>query len=339
MNRTKLILALLFSTVGFAQVGIGTITPNSDSILDLDATNKGLMLPRITTANRPLANATNKGMFIFNVTTNAVEYCDGTTWVSSASSPSIYTSNGTIEAGRVVGVTDHVNFDSNTFYIDGTNNRIGIGTATPGTSLEIATGVANTSGIKLTNLVSGSGIASTGDPIGVDATGNVVKLGASNSNFSAKVALTITGTTANPTKATVRENDFIRYRDLGNNQIEVDFMYSAKSATGSAAGNGDYLFALPGGFSFNATEHPFYTSLTPTELDILVNSVGRVRNANWFVSGYNAASYIVPYDATHFRIMTTEGTGSGYPTAMKSSWYGINYANNGYAGRFIFFKQ
>lgn len=344
MKGTKLILALLFSTVGFAQVGIGTTTPNSDSILDLDATNKGLMLPRVTTANRPIANAANKGMFVFNATTNAIEYCDGATWVSSSSSPSLYTSNGTIGAGRTVGVTDNVNFDSNTFYIDGTNNRVGIGTAAPSTTVEISTGVANTSGVKLTNLVSGSGSVSTGVPIGVDATGNIVKLASASSSFTAKASLTITGTTANPTKATAPENDFIRYRDLGNNEVEVDFLYSSVSGTGATAGTGDYLFALPSGLSFNATEHPYYTSTTPTERDILIFSIGRVRNANWFVGNtfgqqFNAASYIVPYDATRFRIMTTEGTGSGYPTAIKSSNYGLNYPASAYAGRFKFFKQ
>ncbi len=49
----------------------------------------------------------------------------------------IYTANGTIGAGRTAAVADTVNFGSNTFVIDGTNNRVGIGTATPGAQLDI----------------------------------------------------------------------------------------------------------------------------------------------------------------------------------------------------------
>ncbi|KRD09177.1 hypothetical protein ASE21_15155 [Flavobacterium sp. Root901] len=341
MNKTKsikLILALLFHSALFSQVGIGTVTPNADSILDLDSNNKGLMLPRVAAADRPAANAVNKGMFIFNLTTGAIEYCDGTVWISSLSFPTIYNANGTIGSGRLVAITDNINFDSNTFYIDGTNNRIGLGTAAPNTRLEITSGITNASGVRLTNLIAGSGTVSTGEPIGVDAVGNIIKVASSNSNFSSKVPLTITGTAANPTKAAVKQNDFIRYRDLGNNEIEVDFMYSAKSAAGAAAGTGDYLFTLPGGLSFNLTEQPAYTAIPPTAEDTFVYSVGRTRSANWFVNSYNSAAYIVPYNATQFRIITTEGTGSGYPRAIQSS-YGIDYPNNAYGGRFKFVKQ
>ena len=35
------------------------------------------------------------------------------------------------------GVDDNINIDSNTLKVDGTNNRVGIGTAAPGTDLEV----------------------------------------------------------------------------------------------------------------------------------------------------------------------------------------------------------
>lgn len=87
--------------------------------------------------------------------TGATTYFDGTNWVdlpagtagqalvmnTGATAPewftvpgmsaTLYTGNGTIGAGRTVGITDTVNFDANTFVIDGTNNEIGIGTAAP----------------------------------------------------------------------------------------------------------------------------------------------------------------------------------------------------------------
>lgn len=53
------------------------------------------------------------------------------------------------------------------------NGNVGVGTATPNTRFEIASGTANTSGLKLTNLTSASPIG-TGQSIGVDATGNII---------------------------------------------------------------------------------------------------------------------------------------------------------------------
>ncbi|MCT2561495.1 hypothetical protein [Chryseobacterium herbae] len=53
------------------------------------------------------------------------------------------------------------------------NGNVGVGTATPNTKLEIASGTANVSGIKFTNLTSASPIG-TGQSIGVDATGNII---------------------------------------------------------------------------------------------------------------------------------------------------------------------
>lgn len=49
----------------------------------------------------------------------------------------IYGGSGTIPSTTAVTVTDTVNFDSNTFVIDGTNNRVGIGTGAPGSRLHV----------------------------------------------------------------------------------------------------------------------------------------------------------------------------------------------------------
>ncbi|PQA89986.1 hypothetical protein B0A69_21435 [Chryseobacterium shigense] len=53
------------------------------------------------------------------------------------------------------------------------NGNMGIGTNTPGSKFEIASGSAHISGLKFTNLTSASPI-STGQAIGVDATGNII---------------------------------------------------------------------------------------------------------------------------------------------------------------------
>lgn len=72
-----------------AQVGVGTRTPNPDAMLEVSATNKGLLLPRIaltsSTAASPLS-AHVVGMTVFN-TANVADvslgyyYNDGSKWI------------------------------------------------------------------------------------------------------------------------------------------------------------------------------------------------------------------------------------------------------------------
>lgn len=58
-------------------VGIGTNTPVS--VLDIRSTTSGLLIPRMTTAERNLI-ASPAGMQIYNTTTNELNFHNGTTW-------------------------------------------------------------------------------------------------------------------------------------------------------------------------------------------------------------------------------------------------------------------
>jgi len=58
--------------------------------------------------------------------------------------------------------------------------------------------------------------------------------------------ITITATTTNPTKATTKQQDSVRWRQVGDS-YEVEYRYNAASATGAANGSGDYVFSLPNG--------------------------------------------------------------------------------------------
>ena len=72
--------------------------------------------------------------------------------------------------------------------------------------------------------------------------------------------ITITATTTNPTKATTRQQDNVRCRIVGQS-YECEFSYRADSATGAAAGSGDYLFNLPSGIAMDSSI-PFFTTVT-----------------------------------------------------------------------------
>ena len=68
----------------FAQVGINATgaAPNASSMLDVSATDKGLLIPRIATSNRPASPV--EGLLIYNTTTKCFEAYNSTTstWVA-----------------------------------------------------------------------------------------------------------------------------------------------------------------------------------------------------------------------------------------------------------------
>jgi hypothetical protein len=81
-NLSLLLLFLTLTTASFAQVGIGTDTPDASSILELQSTDKGLLLPRLTTAERDLIASPAEGLTIYNTTTESLEVFElsSTSW-------------------------------------------------------------------------------------------------------------------------------------------------------------------------------------------------------------------------------------------------------------------
>jgi hypothetical protein len=93
MKRILLLVCFLamFSGVVRAQnsVGIGTATPNTKAVLDLVSTgnNQGFLVPRMTTAQRTAVGFTStltsneKGLLVYDITTDKFYYWSGSTWV------------------------------------------------------------------------------------------------------------------------------------------------------------------------------------------------------------------------------------------------------------------
>lgn len=64
-------------TDSFSQgVGIGTITPNVKAILDIKATDKGVLFPRLTTAQRDAIANPPDGLHVFNTDDRCLNYYD-----------------------------------------------------------------------------------------------------------------------------------------------------------------------------------------------------------------------------------------------------------------------
>lgn len=61
-------------------VGIGTSTPNASAKLDISSTTQGVLIPRLTSAQRDAISNPSIGLQIFNTTTNCLNFWIGTNW-------------------------------------------------------------------------------------------------------------------------------------------------------------------------------------------------------------------------------------------------------------------
>jgi len=74
-------LLLLFSSAIMAQVGIGTLTPDASSQLDITATGKGLLVPRMNAGARGAIASPATGLLVYQTDGTTGFYAfDGSTW-------------------------------------------------------------------------------------------------------------------------------------------------------------------------------------------------------------------------------------------------------------------
>ena len=137
-NNNTEVLRVPFGTKTVAfqgNVGIGTTSPNSTALLDIYSTGKGLLPPRMTTAQRNAISSPATGLTIYNTDNTELETYDGVTngWEAvgafaqdAAGSPGDVQFNS---GGSLAG--------TNNFFWDSTNNRLGIGTTSPGVTLDV----------------------------------------------------------------------------------------------------------------------------------------------------------------------------------------------------------
>ena len=76
-----LITFLLINSHVTAQVGIGTITPDSSSILDITSTTQGMLAPRMTSAQRIAIASPVEGLLVFDTEQDSFYYFNGGSWI------------------------------------------------------------------------------------------------------------------------------------------------------------------------------------------------------------------------------------------------------------------
>jgi hypothetical protein len=136
MRKYLLIVSLIVSSQIFAQTGIGTTTPNASAKLDVYATNKGFLPPRVTLTSATDATtiaSPAEGLLVYNLGSVGLQagyyYWNGANWATIATATS---------AGNGVTASDMVKL-----YSKGYSN------ATPDST------IANATGYKFTVPVSG----------------------------------------------------------------------------------------------------------------------------------------------------------------------------------------
>ncbi len=67
----------------YAQVGIGTATPDASAKLDVSSTTQGFLPPRMTTTQRDAFAGPATGLTIYNTTIKAFQVYNGTAWFST----------------------------------------------------------------------------------------------------------------------------------------------------------------------------------------------------------------------------------------------------------------
>ncbi len=74
MKSKYVVLLCLVSINLYSQIGIGTTTPNPKAILDIFATDKGILIPRLTSAQRDAIVSPPNGLLIYNQQVDSFQY-------------------------------------------------------------------------------------------------------------------------------------------------------------------------------------------------------------------------------------------------------------------------
>jgi hypothetical protein len=97
MKKALLLSALSLCVVlaANAQVGIGTTTPNTNAALDVQSTSKGLLIPRLTDAQRTAIASPAEGLMVYQTTAPSgfYQYTSGQ-WLRMATTADVSAATG-----------------------------------------------------------------------------------------------------------------------------------------------------------------------------------------------------------------------------------------------------
>lgn len=163
-----------YHSVTAQNVGIGTTTPNSSALLDITSTTKGLLMPRMTTAQRNAIVSPADGLLIYNTTTDELNQRQHGAW-------------------KTVINSDYWFRGGNTMWNIGDN--IGINTAGPAERLDVSGNIRSNSSMIIDNTSAILQLRTSGENKGfMQLSGDNVRFGTNSGNTAGNVILRMDGT-------------------------------------------------------------------------------------------------------------------------------------------------
>lgn len=83
-SRILTLAFTLVTAIGFAQIGIGTTSPDASAVLDMTSTTQGVLIPRMTTAQRTAITSPAIGLQVYDTDTKAIWFYNGADWMQGA---------------------------------------------------------------------------------------------------------------------------------------------------------------------------------------------------------------------------------------------------------------
>lgn len=118
--QIKIFLSILATTCSMAagaqqNVGIGTTNPAATAQLDISSTNKGLLIPRMTTAQRDAIASPANGLQVYDTNTNSIWYYKSNVWVELSTPSTVagwgLNGNAGTTASNFIGTIDDIPVD------------------------------------------------------------------------------------------------------------------------------------------------------------------------------------------------------------------------------------
>ena len=181
-----LLAAVLFTATTFAQVGIGTTTPNASAALDITSNTKGLLIPRMTNAQRQAISNPAAGLQVFVTDFDGGSFMsyDGTEWGT------ISFTKKRPDAPTISGVASNLHSEATVSFTAPSNN---------GSTITSYTATSNPGGISATLNQADSGtITVTGLTINTDYTFTVTATNGIGTSVASAVSNAVTISTTPP---------------------------------------------------------------------------------------------------------------------------------------------
>jgi hypothetical protein len=153
-------------------VGVGTSTPNTDAILDINSSTKGVLFPRMTTLQRLTISTPPNGLMVYDTDKDQLYHYTGTIWLSVLNSS--FWSRPITSRNRIANSTDSV----------------GIGTVSPTEWLDVDGNIRSRNDLRADGRVVATGLVSSASGLSTSGGLTVGSNGLIGGNFTANGELT-----------------------------------------------------------------------------------------------------------------------------------------------------